>query len=835
MSQIPAVVQQPFPMEAPSQPINNVDLLQLAWRWKWLTILGLLLGSGIGFLVFKRQPEEYTAIATIQVVSPQDNLLPLQNIESGFAGGVSNRSDEIRVITSSRVLESAVKKGNLGRNAALAGKSEAEILDWIRSGKKLSVTPGTKETTTEILDVAFKCGDANLASEVVKAIVLGYDDFISRETQTFGREVIDQVGKAKIEFDRRFKTLNDEYMVFRKESELVFVGSDEGRDPYADTVLAINNQLSANRIKITRLESALQHVQEGIAASRNAESLLLMLARTVFSDEYNFRADRENAARNPALVKNRASEAERLRRQELVPLQMKESSLLASGSGESHPQIKDLRIRITMMQELISQIENQEKQDDEELTASMAELNISPITPEDRLKVVVESIQEELFALKLEETKLLAIASENREKSREQQQALAKSKIFDQELKTAGSFLQSLDTAISKFNLAPEYGRKTMHSLELPDSGGLTGPFWPKYVLLGAFVGGALFFGISYLLELADRSFRSPEEITSELGLPIYGHVPIADVRVSDRKDEKVDLSIVSVHRSKSSQSEAFRGVRTAIYFNNRSGNIKVLQVTSPVPGDGKSTLAANLAVTMAQSGRRVLLMDCDFRRPRVSKLFGMRDEIGITSVIAGKAELIDVVQTSSIENLSILACGKKPANPAELLSSARFDELLQVIREKYDFVVIDTPPLLAVSDPANVAARVDGVLLCLRLRRNLKPLAGRATQMLQSLNANVLGVVVNGVGGRGGYGYGGYRYGSGYGYGYGYRYGGYGQYGGQAYGGGYGAHGYGGGYGSDYGVKEYYDDDRKVTGRRRRGIANSPNLIEADSDQQNS
>ncbi len=226
----------------------------------------------------------------------------------------------------------------------------------------------------------------------------------------------------------------------------------------------------------------------------------------------------------------------------------------------------------------------------------------------------------------------------------------------------------------------------------------------------------------------------------------------------------------------------------------------------------------------MAQSGRSTLLLDADFRRPRVSKLFGTREDIGMTNVISGTSELVDAIQQTSVQNLSVLACGKRPPNPAELLSSDRFAELLNMLREKFDYIVIDSPPLLAVTDPANVAARADGIVMTLRLRRNLKPLAHRAVDMLRGVDANILGIVINGVGGRGGYGSAGYRYGSsyGYGYGYGYRYGGYGQAG---VGYGYGNYGYGGsygyGYGSDYGVQAYYEDDaRQMKQNRQRQLA---------------
>jgi capsular exopolysaccharide synthesis family protein len=217
--------------------------------------------------------------------------------------------------------------------------------------------------------------------------------------------------------------------------------------------------------------------------------------------------------------------------------------------------------------------------------------------------------------------------------------------------------------------------------------------------------------------------------------------------------------------------AEAYRSIRTALYFGTRGQEHKVIQVTSADAGDGKTTLVCNLAVSLAQSGKKVCLLDADFRRSRLHDMFGIDKPIGISSVMAGKAELTDAIYATGVENLSLLPCGPRPSNPSELLTSERFKELLDVLRTKFDIILIDTPPLLAVTDPSAVAPRVDSVLLVMRITKHVRPNALRAKQVLDGLGANVLGVVVNGVEVRAGYGHdGGYRrYGYGYG-GYGYR-----------------------------------------------------------------
>ena len=318
----------------------------------------------------------------------------------------------------------------------------------------------------------------------------------------------------------------------------------------------------------------------------------------------------------------------------------------------------------------------------------------------------------------------------------------------------------------------------------------------PVAAILGLMVG----MGLAYGVELADKRFRSPEDIRRDLQLPLLGHIPqISTDKSLKTKESLIDATICTHHKPRSSTSESYRSVRTSLFFSAAGENAKVIQVTSPCPGDGKSTLAGNLAASIAQSGKRVLLIDADFRKPRVHKLFNLNPEVGLATVINGSTKISNAIQPCDVKNLYLLPCGPRPHNPAELLSSQRFQKLLDQLREmeKLDYIIIDTPPVLAVTDPSNVAPRVDGVLLVLRINKRSRANAMRATQILNDLGAETLGIVVNGIGGgRGkGYGYGGY--------------GGYGGYRDSRYGGyGYGGYGYGGyGYG-DVGYGDEVEDD---------------------------
>ena len=177
--------------------------------------------------------------------------------------------------------------------------------------------------------------------------------------------------------------------------------------------------------------------------------------------------------------------------------------------------------------------------------------------------------------------------------------------------------------------------------------------------------------------------------------------------------------------------------------------------MSSPEPGDGKTTLISNLSVSLAQSGKRVLLIDADLRRPAIHQILRIPQGIGLSELLSGKSQLSDVIRPSVVENLSVMTTGTPPANPAETLSLSAFADLIHTVRDEYDFVLVDAPPLLAVSDSSVMARNVDGVLLVARLNKNSRSALIRVRELLMDQDIPVIGAVVNGVPAKGGHEYG--------------------------------------------------------------------------------
>ncbi|WHY80230.1 CpsD/CapB family tyrosine-protein kinase [Neobacillus sp. WH10] len=194
----------------------------------------------------------------------------------------------------------------------------------------------------------------------------------------------------------------------------------------------------------------------------------------------------------------------------------------------------------------------------------------------------------------------------------------------------------------------------------------------------------------------------------------------------------------------KSPISEQYRTIRTNIHYSTVDKNVRTLMVTSSGPGEGKSTTVANLAVTFAQQGKKVLLVDADMRKPTVHYTFNQTNTFGMTSVLTKQVSLEEAISETSVENLSVLTSGPIPPNPSELLSSKSMEQIFQSSEELFDIILFDTPPLLAVTDAQILANRCDGTVLVVYSGKTEKDQLLKAKELLDSAQSNLLGVVVN-------------------------------------------------------------------------------------------
>ncbi|MFZ4856978.1 MAG: GumC family protein [Desulfuromonadaceae bacterium] len=265
-----------------------------------------------------------------------------------------------------------------------------------------------------------------------------------------------------------------------------------------------------------------------------------------------------------------------------------------------------------------------------------------------------------------------------------------------------------------------------------------------KNLLLGLLVGLMFGVGAAFFMDYLDDTIKDEEEAKRTLNWPMLAMIPGIDAVAEEGGKPSRASRLVVLHKPKSSVAEAFRGLRTAIHFSSLKRDTKVVMITSSFPGEGKSTIAANLALTFAQAGNRVILVDCDLRRPSMNTIFEQPRSPGITEVLAGDCPLAEALHITDIENISLLTAGTIPPNPSELLCSDSMRDLLAGLRASYDIVIIDAPPVIPVTDAPLLTAFTDMVVVVIESGRIPAKAAQRMKELLLSVQAPVAGFIIN-------------------------------------------------------------------------------------------
>jgi capsular exopolysaccharide synthesis family protein len=252
--------------------------------------------------------------------------------------------------------------------------------------------------------------------------------------------------------------------------------------------------------------------------------------------------------------------------------------------------------------------------------------------------------------------------------------------------------------------------------------------------IVGCLIAIALAFGFEYL----DSRIRTPDEIKAHLNVPFLGLVPVLTEKETNGKSALICDAVPP------SFAEAIKAVRTAIVFSSADEGARTVVVTSTAPGEGKTLVSTNLAVALAQADQRTLIIDGDMRRPRVHEVFDRLQEPGLSNVLVGTAELHMAVCRTSVPNLFVLSAGHIPPNPAELLGSTKYRDILHDLRHQFDWIIVDAPPVMAVTDAVIAANNATGVVFVVGSEMTSRRHAAFAIEQLTSARAHMIGAVLN-------------------------------------------------------------------------------------------
>jgi len=744
-----------FPTDHESTDVMNLALV--AWQRKYLAILGVTVGLIFGSLYYAQATPVYESNAEVLVIRKRPEAVSGNRLyTSQFEDYVSTHTV---LIQSPMIIERSIVDSKLGSLETFSDV-QGNLSDSI--ARRLSVDRGSNElgaSADSILTLSFRGPVPQECAIVVQSVVDSYLQFLGEAYRDMGEDTISFISKASEVLKQDLQKQEKDYRIFRQDSPLMSYGPQEV-NPRRERLAAIELQLSDLLLRRADLETQLAIVDKAKEDNTSRADLVQLAIVDKAKEDNTSRADlvalvsklaNENEAnygvRDPTLGMDR----------ELFSL-LQQQQEIRHNYGPNHPHVQSLQRRISATRNFFS-------------LPDAAYLSRDASSVDNGKHVVSDPVQLYLDYLKHEHARI--DTSENILNNLYQREHNAAKQLTtfelqnDQLVSKLARTQELYDGIVAQLrgaSLVKDYGGFKARIIAPPRFGKKVSPVPLKVFSLSMFLGVMLGFGLVWVAEVTDKSFRTPEEIRRQLGYAVVGHIPkfkaTNEAELAARTNgAMLAPELCSFHAPSSVECEAYRGVRTALYFSTRGQSHKVFQITSPSPGDGKSTLAANLSICIAQSSKRILLIDADLRKPRQHRLFDIPSQPGLTAVIGLGYELGDAIHESSVPNLWILPSGEIPPDPSEFITSQGFSDVIELVREKYDYVIVDTGPLLAISDPSAVAARMDGVLLAMRLSKNSRTQAKRVREIITDVGAQVMGVVVNKVATSKSYGYGQYVY----------------------------------------------------------------------------
>ncbi len=723
------------------------SLLHFLWllrRRKAVVIVCLTVCGMLGLLYYATAARIYRAEAqvVVRLSQPENSTVTLG----------ADRSTQDQMATFQRLFTSAVVlSGGLDKMSQLPPEispqdTRERAIDILRENVVATTIRGTS-----IIDVVCNSRDPAAAAHVVDAIVAAYIEYIDQNHQSVTAELSSLLNTGREELEVRLDDVESQMLAARKEcADYGMEGNSGVVHPLIHNVIQINEKLTATRQRRVELQSSLTALRETVANGGDLRQHLVALeplvGKELLMGAVGFSPNDEKAVQDA--------------QRQLLEFQAQLRSLEAH-LGPNHYRVVELTEKVKSTQQFIASFETRLA----ERSNGMHDRQLG--------SMLIRQLEEDLVRTWRHEedlTREFALAD-----AKAIQLSDRLTKVAELERK-ADWFRRQLETLMGKIenidiNQRNSDVRVAMVSPPVVPDHPIR-PVLTRVLLMCLMLGTGLAAVAVYALDAIDDRFRSPEEIQDQLGVPVFAMVRRHEMSTG------TGLDTLQVYRAPDAvESEAFRTLRTTLAFSGQDCNCIV--VTSSEPSDGKTTVIANLAVSYAQAGKRTLLLDCDLRKPGLTKLFGLRRDQGVSEVLRSDEEIVSACRQrlakTGMDNLDVMSAGRRPADSAELLSRARFNELVAWAESEYDQVLIDSPPILAAADSAIASRETDGLILVVQPQKNHRRLVKRALEGLHALDANVLGIVVNAVDnedGAGYYGYGGYGYGYGYGGGYGNGYG---------------------------------------------------------------
>ena len=561
---------------------------------------------------------------------------------------------------------------------------------WTTLKDNLTATPGRDG---DVITVTFDSPYPKESQQVLRAVVDAYSGFHTKEKRSRVAELEKWRARTRAELERKQR----EVLEFKK----------------ANGALAFNGE--KGNITLQKLASLQEAVTQAHIDGVNRRSALDS-ARSMAATPDRLR-QLVDALRAQGMQSGDPGESS-LRGQAHAMQQQLEQ--LNGRYGSAHPAVRSAESTLASMKARLG-----------EMDRSLAQSHLL-------------TLEQQATAAATRERELQASYGEQRKLAAALNEKAAEYEVIDAEVRRLAAAVEKADLQVVELTATGDVGTPTIQVLDAPHVPAR--PIKPvrNVALFQGLLAGLLLGCFAALVrDWTDQSLRSAEDVTEALGCPVLASVPHVPGPPNPMAlGRRVDLE------PSGDLAEIYRTVRTAVFFGAPDRESRTILVTSPAAAEGKSTFAGNLAIAIAQTGKRVLLVDADFRRPVQHRIFEARPGFGLSSVIAGHETLDKAVQATPVPGLDLLPVGPIPSNPSEILNSPAFTEILEELSVRYEHVVLDSPPVLAVADARILAAQCSVTILVLRAKVSTRRAAAESRLALHGVGAHLLGVVMNDVSG---------------------------------------------------------------------------------------
>lgn len=712
-------------IESQEEEVHLRDYL-LVLRKRKMTIILCLVIAVVSTLIFTLTATPiYQSTVKVIIEKENPNVLSFEEVMAVDASDTEYYQTQYKIIESRKIARKVIEKLNLAQHPVFA-PTDSQERSWVAqakasvqetlSGWKQSVftllrtsdrlQPEIKEGSDDqnlvnaflgrvqvepvrnsrLVQVRFECRDPQLAARVANTIAKSYMQHNLDMKLSAVRDATEWLNQRVQEEREKVEGAELRLQEYKEQYGIVTGFSSESEQITAQKLAEINRQVVEAEARRVEAETRYNQTRE-------------MLDRGVPIDSI------------PAILNNGLIQSMKQSEVELS----KKLAELSGRYGPNHPKIKALKSELKTL--------GQKKR---------AEIN-----------KVINSLQNEYqVALAREKSLKQSLTQLKQEAQSLNQKAIAYG-VLKREAESARQMYDLLIKRFKETSMTEEIKTgniRIMDQAEVPKN-----PIKPaakRNLLLSLVLGLMLGVGGSFFLEYLDNTLKTPDDVKKYMGIPYLAPVPFFDFDSSQEGYPE----LVAFNTPKATVSEAFRGLRTSLLYSAAEHPPQVIMVSSVGPKEGKTLCSANLAVTMAQFGSKVLLVDCDLRRPRVHKIFQIDRDTGLTNILAGSAEATNVIRNTVVENLQVIASGPIPPNPSELLGSHRMSKLIEIMRKHYDRIIFDSTPVTAVTDASMLSNLVDGTVLMIRAGVTTREVTRNALNTLKLMNTKVLGTVLNAV-----------------------------------------------------------------------------------------